>query len=380
MITTKNMVDKKDLFIEYKPSTAVIPGETLLEVLESKNMKQAELAARIGMSQKHINEIVNGKTSITSETAIQLEKALGIPARFWATLESDYQEILARHAEEKYLIAEAKEAKEYPYNEMEKWGWVPKVKDQLQRTKNLLSFFGVSTLGNIIEKNSLQSVLYRISTKRHYSIPAIVTWLRKGVIDSENVSTSPYDETKFKETIQKIRNLVVSGLDTFKSEAPSFLSDCGVAFVVTPNLKNAPINGATRWLSADKALIQLSLRNKFADIFWFSLFHELGHLVLHGKRDVNVDFVNGDGNLVDRNKEQEVDEYAKNILLSKNHYNEFVGKGNFTIQSIVSFAKKAEVFPGIVIGRLQHDKLIPMGKYTYLRDKYDWVTAEEKIL
>lgn len=54
-------------------------------------MSQAVLAERTGRSKKTINEIIQGKAAITPDTALQLEKVLGVPASFWNNLERNYQ-------------------------------------------------------------------------------------------------------------------------------------------------------------------------------------------------------------------------------------------------------------------------------------------------
>ena len=140
--------------------------------------------------------------------------------------------------------------------------------------------------------------------------------------------------------------------------------------VVVPNLKNAPINGATRWINPKKALLQMSIRNKYADIFWFSLFHELGHIIHHSKKTINIDFAENRTGLP--KEESEADLFASNSLIPSKNYEEFTTTGNFSIVAIKEFAKKLGIDSDIVIGRLQHDGLLPY-KLNIHKSRFEWV-------
>ena len=130
-------------YISYIPQIPIPPGETLQETLDELGMTQVELAGRLARPIKTVNEIVKGKSSISPETALQLEKVLGIPAHFWNNLEATYQGLLARQQEEINLKKLEKIAKEYPYSEMVRVGWIEDTKDSIKQIKNLLFYFGV---------------------------------------------------------------------------------------------------------------------------------------------------------------------------------------------------------------------------------------------
>lgn len=372
------MTENKIKKTKYTPSLAVPPGETLLEVLENKGMTQTELANRTGRPLKTINEIVKGETAITAETAIQFEQTLGVPAHIWNNLESGYREILARLRAEKLMQTELEEAEEYPYIEMVKWGWVPMVRDKLERTKNLLLYFGVTSLKNVQEKQILSAgALYRISTKKKYSCPAIAAWLRRGTILGQETETKEFNAEKLKGSLVAIKTFTSEPPQSFQPKLRQTLSDCGVALVLTPNLKNAPINGASRWLTPNKALIQLTIRHKYNDIFWFSLFHEIGHILSHEKRSFNVDFRE---NGVKEEKEVEADKLAADTLIPPDLYPRIVNvvrQRNFSNALIKAFATMAGVHPAIVVGRLQHDKLLPPN-FNSLRERFEWVVEKKE--
>jgi addiction module HigA family antidote len=90
--------------IIYQPDYAIHPGETLAETLEEIGMSQAELAQRMGRPLQMICEIIQGKKAITAETALQLERATGVPANFWNSSQRNYEATLARLEEDKPKI------------------------------------------------------------------------------------------------------------------------------------------------------------------------------------------------------------------------------------------------------------------------------------
>jgi HTH-type transcriptional regulator/antitoxin HigA len=351
----------------------ILPGETLVELLEEKGMTQAELAERMGRPLKTINEIIKGKTSITPETAIQLDGVFSVPANFWMNLESNYQVALARFNFVKKLEKEYKIAEKYPYKEMIKLGWISDVKDTKEIVQSLLNFFGVISLKNVIEKNIFVGAQYRISTKKNYSKEAITAWLRKGALEAQKINTSDFDERKLRDSILTIKSLMFSHPNEFMPQLTKILADCGVALVILKSLKNAPINGVTRWISPKKALIQMSIRGKYADIFWFSLFHELGHLLLHRKKDIYID---SEDEKVNKKQEDQANKFASDILILEMEYKNFVEKFKMfrDINALKLFAKKNGVINGIVVGRLQNDEVIGRNQLNSLRDKYEWIS------
>lgn len=352
---------------------AVPPGETLLEVLTTRGITQRELAKRMNRPPKTISEIVKGKTAITPDTSIQLEQVFDIPAEFWNNLEANYQETKARLKNIERMKEEVNDSKQYPYGEMVKVEWLPQAKNDMEKTTNLLTFFGTTSFKNIIEKELVEGVFFRISTKKNYSKPAIVAWLRKGVINSQKINTLAFDKLRLKELLPEIRKLSLEEPSIFIPKLKEIMAQSGIAFVITPNLKNAPINGVSSWISPSKAMVQLSIRNKFADIFWFSLFHEVGHLLLHDRKQANIDIDGGKDTGKEKQKEIEADNFAQKFLIPDDLYKEFVNRAVFSKDAIFSFAKEVNIEPSIIIGRLQHDEYLPYSMFSRYRTRYEWV-------
>ncbi len=354
---------------EYMPDYVSPPGETLSEVLEDAGMSQAELARRTGRPNKTINEIIQGKAGITPETALQLERVFGIPARFWIAREQHYREALARQDENKQLAEQTKWLEQIPVSDMIHKGWIDSYNDEIQLLKAVLGFFGISS------PDQWKSIweykpAFRQSLFAYADPVAVSVWLRKGQLESERIDCAKYDAGRFRENLQQIRALTVQPPAVFEPELRRLCSEAGVAVVFVPQLPNSRVSGATYWLNSDKALIQLSLRYKTNDHLWFTFFHEAGHIVLHGKRDVFLE---------DENRksveEKEASEYAANLLIPPADWDRFVRSvpaGRISKKAISDFAKEIGIAPGIVVGRLQHEKLIPYSHCNDLKVRLEW--------
>lgn len=350
---------------KYFANIAIPPGETLLETIESLGMSQAELAQRMGMSRKTINEIIKGSASITPETAVKLEDVLGAPASFWINLEANYQEAKARLKLDEEMNNELAIEGEIPYAEMARLGWVEKTLNKKEKVLNSKKFFAVSSLCLI---HGTIEVAFRKSDRETTSSYALAAWLRKGEIEASKIETDPFNREKLVELVPTFRELTKEEPQTFMKELSDKLSGCGVALVVEPHLAKTYVNGATKWLNKNKVLLQLSLRCSFADIFWFSFFHELGHIIKHGKKEVFLEKSKG---MISDNLEREADEFASNTLIPAKDYRRFIEDEGYSCESkIRKFANSLNIAPFVVVGRLQHDAIVGYNEYSHLRTRF----------
>ena len=256
---------------QFKPDIAIPPGETLKEVLEDRNLKQVDFCKRLGVSEKMISQIINGVAPITPQTAFKFESVLGIPASFWINLESNYQEVKQRLEIENQLrnSDENKEVeilREIDYSELAKLGWVAGTRDRVEKILNLRKFFGVTSLCKI---NEIYGVAFRKASNKA-SPYALAALLEKGTKEANNIETDNFDENKIKPSINKMRKLTMEEPDIFVKELKDICSGCGIALVILPHLNKTFLHGATKWLNPDKALLLLTIRLKYLDIFWFS--------------------------------------------------------------------------------------------------------------
>lgn len=355
---------------QYLPDYVSPPGKTLLDALEERGMKQKELAERMSRPEKTINEIVKGKSAITPETALQLEKVLGIPANFWIQREAYYQEYLARVREKEHLEESIAWLDALPLNQMKKYGWIKTYKDKVDQLNEVLRFFGVASVASwkSIWMQNQPKAAFRISLSFTNENAAISAWLRHGEILAVKSEIPNYDQKIFKHNLQKIRTLTREKNDVIKKELKRLCNEAGVNIVFTPMISKATISGAVRWVGG-KPLIQLSLRGKYNDRFWFTFFHEAGHVLLHGKKEY---FLEGtEDGIESQEKEKEADEFASEFLVPTQLYENFKQEKNLSPNGILRFAREIGTHSAIIIGKLQNDGLIPQNKYNDMKVKLD---------
>jgi HTH-type transcriptional regulator/antitoxin HigA len=356
----------------WQPDWAVPPGEILAEALQERGMSQSELARRMDRPIKTINEIVNSKAAITPDTAIQLERAIGISARLWNGLETQYREHLALERAEREMESLADWAKDFPTRDLVRYGLIP---EDRSRTKGgkvgaLLAYFGVSNSSAWERQWLAPAASFRKSPTFTAAPKTVAAWLRWGEIQAAPVTAAPYDAKAFRQAVDEFRSLTRRDplliIDRIKDRAAA----TGVVLVLTPELRSTHLSGAARWLTADRALIQLSLRHKTDDQFWFSLFHEAGHILEGDKRDY-IDPSEPD-EAGTSESEREADQFARNVLLPPGAYADLVSAADFSESAIRTFADAQGVAPGIVLGRLQRDGHVSPSHFNTLKKPITW--------
>jgi len=355
----------------YIPNPSIYPGLTLAETLEAKGMSQAELARRLNKPMPAINEIVMGKKEIIAETAIGLERVLGIPANFWLRLERNYRESLARAKEEQELEKQVCLARKYPYTEMVQRGWVKGSRDATERVSELLNWLGVANLSLVKPQHSL---VFRKSDKFRLSFEKLAVWLRHGELEAQKEKIPDFDNEKMSALLAELRTLTREEIDKASSLAKDACKKRGVFLVYTQEFKSFPVSGATRWF-VNRPLVQVTLRFKTDDHFWFSIFHELGHVYLHGKRKI---FLEGKGLPENDKEETKANEFASNNLIPREEYKEFVSRtAKFDANNISRFAAHVGISKGVVVGRLQHDSRIPVKSFNWMKQRLHWSCGTE---
>jgi len=356
---------------QYHPQTVSPPGETLAETLEELEMSQADLARRMGRPTKTINEIVQGKAAILPETALQLENVLGIPASFWMAREMAYRTALAR-TERKTTAGSQRAvdwASEFPCKEMANWGWITRMPKKADYVQNLFEFFGVASPQAWEATWSRPEVAFRRSLTKGGNRYAVAAWLRRGEIEAAAQKTGRYDEKAFRAALSRCRELTREDPETSCPAAQQVCAAAGVSLLFVPELPGARVSGASRWLTPHRALIQLSLRFKTDDQLWFSFFHEAGHILLHPKRGIFID----DGASAS-SQEKEADAFASSILIADQDFERFSAIPQISTENVRAFADEQGIAPGIVVGRLQHERLIPYTHLNGLKHSLRWAS------
>ncbi|MBI1944703.1 MAG: helix-turn-helix domain-containing protein [Deltaproteobacteria bacterium] len=345
----------------YRPSTVSLPGETLVDVLAKRGMSQAELAQRMGRPKKTINEIVKGKTVITPDTALELERVLSEPtASFWLSREQQYRESLARQDEERRLTEYDVEITKWhlPLNDMVRRNWLPSMSTRAERAREVLSFFGMATPENWKALYIDHQAMWRRTPSVSEKHGKIAAWLRRGEAQAQKVTTAPYDRDGFIAVLKEIRDrlLTKKKLADILPEIERLCAAVGVVVIMVEEFAGAGIKAAARWLSQDKALIQISYLWDRLDIFWFNFFHEAAHVLLHGKREV---FIEDDDHAPDvAVEEAEADRFASDTLIEPKALRTFLQRTVIDTPDVIRFARLVGVDPCIVVGRLRREKVV----------------------
>jgi addiction module HigA family antidote len=351
----------------FRPDYAIPPGETLVEVLAERGMSQAELARRTGLSTKHINQIVLGAATLSADTALRFEFVTGVSAQVWTALESAYQVAQTRQDESARLAKQVDWLHQLPIAELIRRGFIRKDASPVERLRDALAFFKVAS-PDAWGQVWAAPTAYRQSRAFEVDYGALAAWLRIGEFWAEHADLPPFDRTRFKDSLPRVRTLTtISDPAVWLPQLRALCAEAGVALVIEPEIVGARINGAVRWLPSERPLIQLSGRHGWADILWFTFFHEAAHVLLHDRRRFTI--VDGVERAdADNAMEQEADDFAGRTLLPRTFDSRLA-----TIRSqaqAIALAREAGVHPGIVVGRLQHDQVIPYSHFNRLRTRF----------
>ena len=336
---------------QYQPDYAVAPGAVLDEHREAATMTQAELAQRLGFSAKHVNRLLAGLEPVTPETALKLEAVFGLPAHVWLGMEARYREHLARAAEQDSMAGELVWLERLPHRSLSKLGWLPKGLRGTELVRGLRVFFGVGSLDYLPDVWGSTQAAYRKTEAFQLHEWALLAWLAQGEREAERIACRPFDAAALRTALPELKALSRLPGVAFARPLVERCAAHGVAVVVLPAPDGARVCGATRWIGKDKALVQLSLRYKTDDQLWFTLFHELGHVLLHGKREQFIDF---ERNADVSAQEREANDFAARTLIAPADMIRFIANGDVSRTAVQAFAAAQGVAPGIVVGQLQH--------------------------
>ncbi len=306
--TTRHIFNPAKLPVVYHP------GEILEEKLQEMGMGVKEFATRVSKPEKTIIAVMKGKSSITPDMAVAFEMVTKIPARMWLRHQRSYDEFIARKKRESSLEEGMLWAMKFPYSEMASLGWLSGITDTDAGARNifdtLCTFFAVSSpkgWEDFYLRQRLR-VAFRITLAEACDPYALSAWLRQGEIQACGMSVEAAYSAKSLRSILKDLSAIMD-METPERDVilVDLLGKVGVKLVFTDTLSSAPVKGCVRYIYGVPC-IQLAKKFESTSDYWRTLWHEIGHILLHGKKDIfmeNVDY--GDK---DPEKEQEADEFA----------------------------------------------------------------------
>lgn len=346
------------------------PGETIAEVLEDRGITQAELASRTGVSPAYVSNVIAGKKDISANFAMGLEYALGVPKSFWLNLQANYEAELLEFNEEQTITEEERSVRE-ELKEIIKYlrqkGMIPARESKDESILSLRKALQISNIKNLKEIVPLGA--FRMAANTTVNPYVLGAWIRLCQLAGNSRSiTTRFDKKHSYDLINEIKNIMCKEDANIQRDLKSVMQKYGIDFSVVKNFRGAPVQGYISQKGDGVYQMVLTIRGAFADIFWFSLFHEIGHIV-NGDVGQNLKFLDDGSNSA---QELAADIFAGNMLLSPESYEVFVQRKDFSIEAIYKYAKSQNVMPYIVIGRLQKEKYLDYRTYSDYKLRYKW--------
>ena len=353
----------------FTPDWVSPPGDTILDLIDERGWTQADLAARLGFSHKHVNQVIKGKAPLTEEAALRLGQVLGASAGFWLTREARYRERVVRLKSASRHASWTPWLDELPVRELMNAGAIPKRRIDAGSRPGLvdecLRFFGVASPDEWRAHYLGMECTFRRSRADQSDVGAISAWLRLGEREAEKLGGPAYDRSGFQSALGEIRELTLEPPEVFEPRVRASLLRAGVVFVLVPAIPRAHVSGVARWLSPRHPLIQLSLYGKTNDRFWFTFFHEAAHILLHAADKKSVWLDDPASKPATDCAEEEANTWAAERLIPPRYEAELAALG--TKASVKAFARRIGIHPGIVVGRLQHDRSISFKRMNDLK-------------
>lgn len=355
---------------QFQPDWAVHPGEMLEEYLETLDVSQAEFARRADLTPKLVNTIIRGSNPVEADTAVALERVTGVKAYIWSGLQKDWELHRSRLSERERHQSDAVSTwlQLFPVKELQQRGILPSSQDVHVLRNSMLSFFGVANEDAFSSLNRRFAVRYRASKSFRSSPECVHAWLQLGAREAEQMEVSEFDEAKLMSALPAIRELSNEAPEIFQPKVTRLCADAGVAIIPVPPFKHTKLNGAAFWFARNRAAVLLSLRHKTNDHFWFTLFHELGHLCLHSRDTAYVDDYQPETD----QSEIEADAWAEDKLVGREELDRFIAARPRTKAEVRQFASSIGVHPGIIVGMLQHHRTLPWSHMNDLKESFEF--------
>lgn len=353
---------------EFQPNWITPPGQTISDILSERNISNDEFAKRSNFSAQFVKNLLEGHEKITEEIAsILVEIFEGPSILFWLERERNYQErkqILQQVSPAEWLAS-------LPTKDMIELGWIAKGGNILD---NCLQFFDVPDIRTWKAKYDQisENVRFRTTSVFKSDISSTLAWLRRGEILASETSCEKWNAKLLENELDRIKLLSKKkSPKVFLPELTEICSSFGVAVSIAKTPKGCSASGATKFLSRQKAMLLLSFRYLSDDQFWFTFFHEIGHLLMHSQKQLFIEQIDKYGNQNVDHEERDANNFAGEILVPS-YFHEELRKLKRNKRSIVQFSMKLGVSPGIVIGQMQHLGLIDFKYLNSYKRRYNW--------
>ena len=337
-------------YIEYNDKIAFHPGYYIKEIIDESGITQEDFAKRLDTTPKNLSVLISGKQKLSVDIAIKLSRMLGTSIEYWLNLQKEYDTIIAEFESERLMVEEREIFKKLDYKYFRDNFKLPDFSRKIdEQIKAVREFLDVATLSVFTRRDI--AVNFRESTSGLNEINTIKAniMVQIAINKALEIEAPKFNRRKFNDAIEYALTLTMEH-EKFYPRIYEKFKEAGVILVILPNLSGSKINGATKKLG-DNIMLMVNNRRLYSDTFWFTLLHEIGHII---NKDYGISFDKELGE-----QEQAADEYAANKLIPFQVYSEFLNEGQFGRDAICIFAKKIKRDPAIVVGRLQKDKIVP---------------------
>ena len=349
----------------FRPNWASSPGETIADIMCEQGLSVEQLAKQLRSTPEGVTALLQGREAITIGIARGLEREIGASVEFWMTRDLHYRKDAARfqNDEKEWLAA-------LPVGDIIKFGWIHPVPRPSEELAACLRFFDVPDIPSWRKNYDTinKMVAYRTSTSFDSNPGAVAAWLRQGEIESQSIDCGRWNPDHFRTSLHRIRGLTrYKDPKRFLPKLKQYCAESGVAVSIVRAPSRCRASGATRFLTREKALLLLSFRYLTDDHFWFSFFHEAGHLLLHGKDGFFLE-----GIAESREKEEiEANEFAALALVPAELRPAMLDLPT-RYRDVIRFATRAGISPGIVVGQLQFHKRIGPEELNRVKRRFAW--------
>jgi HTH-type transcriptional regulator / antitoxin HigA len=354
----------------FEPDWMSAPGATISAMLERKRLTVKNFAELMGYSVESADKLLNGRAAITRNVAECLASKIGGSVQFWISREEQYRGDIARLQGSGNLVAARAWLSELPVRDMITFGWIESDGSIEGKIASCLRFFDVSDVSAWREKykSTLSAVAFRTSLNFDSEPGSVISWLRHAQLRATAIQCKSWNPKLFRESLANIRELTrYKNPNLFVHRLRQICADSGVAVVIARAPVGCRASGATQFVTQNKAMILLSFRYLSDDQFWFTFFHEAGHLILHSKSALFLE----DGSDVTSGEENEANNFSEQILIPPRARDE-LRKLPLTKHDIMKFGVKAGVSRGIIVGQLQHMKRLKPDQLNWMKLRYKW--------
>lgn len=350
-------------YIEYNDTIAFHPGYYIKEIVDESGLTQADFAKRLDTTPKNLSLLIRGEQSLSIDIAMKLSRMLGTSVSYWLNLQNTYDTLIAQFKSEEELIEERKVFEYFDYKYFRDNYGLPNLPRKInEQIKCVREFLKVATL-SVFKKRDM-AVSFRSATDEIAEGSTVKANVMVQIATNKALKTDApkYNKKKFENAVAYALTLTRNHEEFYPLIRKAFL-EAGVILVILPNISGSKTNGATKKVG-DNIMLMVNDRRLNADSFWFTLFHEIGHII-NGDFGISFDKETGE-------KEELANKYAEDSLIPPEDYQHFLNKKQFGLQSITTFANQINRDPGIVLGRLQNDGIIGFDDWTMrsLRHQY----------